>query len=191
MDFKNAMSRTISIQPRVYTRVVVNCLSLLLFVCSLSAPAAATATSQSSGSECPDACAAVWLTTFHIAASIATSAGVCLFTACGDHDKSIRGAIHHTDADVRYCSDAYVAQATELGLTMSMTVGNVYENAHAESLNKTFKRQEINVNEYPHKQGAAESLFRFKRIYNEERPHSSLGNLTPIRFRKNFEAKNI
>lgn len=81
------MSRTIAIQRRVYTRVVINCLSLLLFVCSLSDPAAATATSQSSGSECPDACVAVWLTTFHIAASIATSAGICLFTTCGDHEK--------------------------------------------------------------------------------------------------------
>lgn len=106
------------------------------------------------------------------------------------HPSGIRGAIHHSDADVRYCSSAYVTRATDLGLTMSMTVGNVYENAHAESLNKTFKRQEINVNEYPHKHGAAESLFRFKRIYNTERPHSSLGNLPPAVFRKNFEVKN-
>lgn len=113
----------------------------------------------------------------------------CLNDAAS-HPSGIRGAIHHSDADVRYCSAAYVMRASELGLTISMTVGNVYENAHAESLNKTFKRQEINVNEYPNKHGAAESLFRFKQIYNTERPHSSLGNLPPAVFRRNFEAKN-
>ncbi len=60
----------------------------------------------------------------------------------------IRGAIHHTDTDVRYCSAQYTAAAFELELNLSMTLGNVYENAHSESLNKTIKRQEINVNEY-------------------------------------------
>lgn len=114
---------------------------------------------------------------------------VCLTDAAA-HRASICGAIHHMGADVRYCSDAYVPRMRELGLTMSMTVGNVYENAYAESLNKTLKRQEINVNEYSHKLGAAVSLFRFKRIYNEERPHSSLGNLSSATFRKNCEARN-
>jgi transposase InsO family protein len=103
---------------------------------------------------------------------------------------AIRGAIHHSDSDVRYCSAAYIARATELGLKMSMTVGNVYENAHAESLNKTFKRQEINVNEYPDKSSAAASLFRFKHVYNTERPHSSLGNVPPAAFRREFEARS-
>ena len=98
--------------------------------------------------------------------------------------------IHHTDSDVRYCSSAYVNRAAECGLTMSMTVGNVYENAHAESLNGTYKRQEINVNEYENKQSAAASLFRFRNIYNTQRPHSSLGNLSPQAFRIKFEAEN-
>ncbi len=103
---------------------------------------------------------------------------------------NFEGAIHHTDSDVRYCSAAYVNRAKESGLRMSMTVGNVYENAHAESLNATYKRQEINVNEYDNKQAAAGYLFRFKKIYNTQRPHSSLGNLTPQAFRLKFEAEN-
>lgn len=130
----------------------------------------------------------------NVGMAISDKNDTALVLACLDdaaaHPSGIRGAIHHTDSDVRYCSAEYVARATALSLTMSMTVGNVYENAHAESLNKTFKRQEINVNEYPHKLGAAESLFRFKRIYNTERPHSSIGNLTPAAFRRNFEARN-
>lgn len=112
----------------------------------------------------------------------------CLNDAAGS-DPDIRGAIHHTDTDVRYCSALYVARASELGLTMSMTVGNVYENAHAESLNGTYKRQEINVSDYADKFVAAQSLFRFKSVYNTERPHSALGMLPPAVFRKNFERK--
>ncbi len=71
----------------------------------------------------------------------------CLENAAQNHP-DIRGAIHHTDTDVRYCSAQYTAAAFELELKLSMTLGNVYENAHSESLNKTIKRQEINVNEY-------------------------------------------
>jgi transposase InsO family protein len=112
----------------------------------------------------------------------------CLNDAAESHP-DICGALHHTDADVRYCSALYVARAAELRLTMSMTVGNVYENAHAESLNKTYKRQEINVSDYGDKFTAAESLFRFKSVYNTQRPHSSIGMLPPSVFRKKFERK--
>jgi transposase InsO family protein len=97
----------------------------------------------------------------------------------------MHGCIHHTDADVRYCSDEYIRRAQELGLRMSMCVGNAYENAHAESLNKTLKRQEINVSQYESKEESALSIFRFLHLYNSYRPHSALGGLTPIEYRKN------
>jgi putative transposase len=103
----------------------------------------------------------------------------------------IRGAIHHTDTDVRYCSARYIEAAKALDLQISMTLGNVYENAHAESLNKTFKRQEINVNDYKNKAMAAESIFRFRDIYNNQRPHSSLGMMAPADFMKNFTQNNL
>ena len=73
-----------------------------------------------------------------------------------------------------------------LDLIISMTLGNVYENAHAESLNKTFKRQEINVSDYDSKSMAAQSIFRFKEIYNNYRPHSSLGMLAPSVFMRKY-----
>jgi len=98
----------------------------------------------------------------------------------------IRGAIHHTDTDVRYCSTRYIEAANSLNLKISMTLGNVYENAHSESLNKTFKRQEINVNDYKNKTMAAHSIFRFRDIYNSQRPHSALGMMAPAVFTKNF-----
>jgi putative transposase len=96
---------------------------------------------------------------------------------------NLRGCIHHTDADVRYCSDEYIKRVTDFGMKISMCVGNAYENAHAESFNKTLKRQEINISEYGSKEESAESIFRFMDLYNSYRPHSSIGGMTPVEFR--------
>jgi putative transposase len=96
---------------------------------------------------------------------------------------NLRGCIHHTDADVRYCSDEYIKRVADLGMQISMCVGDVYGNAHAESFNKTLKRQEINISEYDSKEESAESIFRYVDLYNSYRPHSSIGGMTPIEFR--------
>jgi transposase InsO family protein len=95
----------------------------------------------------------------------------------------LRGCVHHTDADVRYCSDKYIKRVKELEMRISMCVGNAYENAHAESFNKTLKRQEINISVYDNKEESAVSIFRFMDLYNSYRPHSSIGGMTPIEFR--------
>jgi putative transposase len=52
--------------------------------------------------------------------------------ACRNRD--LKGCVHHTDADVRYCSKAYIARLDKIEMNISMCVGNAYENAHAESL---------------------------------------------------------
>jgi len=64
---------------------------------------------------------------------------------------SLNGCIHHTDTDVRYCSDRYIQKLRETKMKISMCLGNAYENAHAESLFKTIKYQEINVSAYDDK----------------------------------------
>jgi putative transposase len=100
-----------------------------------------------------------------------------------DNRPDLRGCVHHTDADVRYCSEDYINRVTDWGMRISMCVGNVYENAHAESFNKTLKRQEINISSYDSKDESARSIFRFIDLYNSYRPHSSIGGMTPIEFR--------
>ncbi len=95
----------------------------------------------------------------------------------------LHGCIHHTDAAVRYCSDDYGNRLKDLRMRISMCVGNACENAHAESFNKTIKRQEINISEYDSKEESSVYIFRFIELYNSFRPHSSLGGMTPIGFR--------
>ena len=97
---------------------------------------------------------------------------------------NLEGCIHHTDSDVRYCSYDYINKLESYKMKISMCVGNVYENAHAESFNGTMKRQEINISDYDDKKESAKSIFDFVNKYNTIRPHSSLQNLTPIEYEK-------
>lgn len=105
-------------------------------------------------------------------------------------NRELKGCIHHTDADVRYCSKEYTDRLGKIEMAISMCVGNAYENAHAESLNKTIKRQEINVSDYCCKEESAESIFRYIDLYNNYRPHSSLGNMTPVQFKNEIKIGN-
>ncbi len=93
---------------------------------------------------------------------------------------------HHTDADVRYCSNEYIALLEESRINISMCRGNVYENAHAESLNKTIKYKEINLSEYQNFEEAQKSIFRFIHLYNTMKPHSALGWVTPQKYEEKY-----
>lgn len=96
----------------------------------------------------------------------------------------LKGYIHHTDSDSRYCSQDYIDLLKSTGAVISMCTGNAYENAHSESFNATLKRQEINLNSYPSKKASARGIFDFVHKYRTMRPHSSLGGLTPLEYRK-------
>lgn len=100
---------------------------------------------------------------------------------------SLKGFIHHTDSDSRYCSKEYIQILEEAGAVISMCKGNAYENAHAESLNSVIKREEINGSDYQSKEDSAQSIFKYFDIYTNYRPHSALGMLTP----KEYKIKNL
>lgn len=95
----------------------------------------------------------------------------------------VRGCIHHSDHGVQYLSAAYVDRLRELEMLPSMgEVGNSYDNAHAESLNKTIKNEEVWINEYETFEDAYLGIQQFVQIYNEKRLHSSIGYLPPNEF---------
>lgn len=89
--------------------------------------------------------------------------------------------IHHSDHGVQYLCKAYIERLAELGMKPSMgEVGNSYDNAFAESLNKTIKYEEVYPSEYETFEEAYRGIKEFVEVYNKERLHSSIGYKPPI-----------
>ena len=94
--------------------------------------------------------------------------------------------IHHSDRGVQYASDAYVQRLTEHGINLSMSrSGNPYDNAFAESYNKTLKVEEVYINEYETFEEAYKNIKQFiELVYNKKRLHSSIGYVPPEEFER-------
>ena len=88
--------------------------------------------------------------------------------------------IHHSDGGVQYCCSDYVKIIEARGGKMSMTTnGNVYENAVAERVNGILKGEFYLNREFESLKGAKKSVAEAIRIYNDYRPHNSIGKMTP------------
>jgi transposase InsO family protein len=101
------------------------------------------------------------------------------------------GLIHHSDHGVQYASSRYVARLEAIGAHISMAaIGNVYENALAESFFATLKREEVYLRDYQSFAEAAANLERFlDAVYNHKRLHSSLGYRPPSEFEAGWDAQ--
>lgn len=93
----------------------------------------------------------------------------------------VPGLVHHSDRGVQYACDEYIALLKRHRFTISMSrKGNPYDNAMAESFMKTFKTEEVYINDYSTASEAANNIHKFIEIvYNSKRLHSSLGYVTP------------
>jgi putative transposase len=103
------------------------------------------------------------------------------------------GLIHHSDHGVQYASTRYVLRLEAAGAQSSMAaVGNVYENALAESFFATLKREEVSLHDYQSLAEAEANLEHFiDDVYNHKRLHSSLGYQPPSEFEARwFEARD-
>lgn len=118
-----------------------------------------------------------WALSRHIDATLTLTA---LRMAIGQRNVT-PGLVHHSDRGVQYASDEYIALLKEHQFTISMSrTGNPYDNAMAESFMKTFKTEEVYINDYSTVSEAVNNIHKFIEIvYNSKRLHSSLGYLTP------------
>jgi len=119
---------------------------------------------------------------FHICQNLkAVSAVKALKMALKDNPgKKGFGLIHHSDRGIQYCSDEYTTILKKAEILISMTKpASPQENAIAERVNGILKEEwlydlQLSENEYPNRK-----LKKIINIYNQIRPHNSLGNLTP------------
>jgi len=100
------------------------------------------------------------------------------------------GTVHHSDQGSQYISLALTRRLAEAGISGSMGgVGTAYDNAAAESLFSTIKRELVHRERYPTRAAARTAIFEFIEVfYNRRRLHSSIGMMSPAEFERRFRA---
>jgi putative transposase len=97
--------------------------------------------------------------------------------------------IHHSDRGLQYCSHSYVALLNKHGIQISMTEdGNPRENAIAERLNGIMKGEYLENYKFTSMIQAKQLIQSKVDLYNHERPHMSISNLTPSQIHKPGQA---
>lgn len=87
---------------------------------------------------------------------------------------------HHSDRGVQYCRKDYVELLEKNNIDISMTQsGDPLENAIAERINGILKNEYMNLYKVTNLAQAKQCLDRAVNLYNNERPHFSIGLLTP------------
>ena len=88
--------------------------------------------------------------------------------------------IHHSDRGCQYASKEYVSLLTTNDVKISMTEnGDPKENATAERINNTMKNELLRGKTFHNIDEAREAIRMAIDFYNNERPHMSIGMLTP------------
>lgn len=93
---------------------------------------------------------------------------------------------HHSDRGIQYCSTKYVKllQDKEIKISMSEN-GDPLENAIAERINGIIKEEYLDHYTTNSIDEAKSNLNKAIKLYNNERPHMSIENLTPNQLHNN------
>ena len=88
--------------------------------------------------------------------------------------------IHHSDRGVQYASNDYakILESNNMGGSMSAK-GNPYDNAVMERTIGTLKREFLLHQTFPDRESIHNAVKQAVKLYNEERPHTSLHYQTP------------
>jgi putative transposase len=99
-----------------------------------------------------------------------------------------RGMVHHSDRGVQYSSRRYRKFLKRHGIKSSMSrKGDCWDNAVVESFFGTLKSEVIYRCVLPTRTHARWAIIDFiENFYNPKRRHSTLGNISPIRYEQKF-----
>ena len=122
-----------------------------------------------------------WSIAGHLRAELCTDA---LEAAAACRGKGFfAGTVFHTDHGCQYTSSEFKACCERMGIIQSMgTVGDSFDNAMAESLWSSLKRELVDDARFATKEEARLAVFEWIVWYNNERLHSSLDYMSPREF---------
>jgi putative transposase len=127
---------------------------------------------------------------YHLGDSLQTSETIqaleMAISSLSEENKKSLQLIHHSDRGTQYCSNEYVKLLENNSIGISMTEnGDPLENAIAERVNGIIKEEYLNDYQVDNIMEAADLLHTVIKLYNNERPHMSIGNLTPNQVHQN------
>ncbi len=102
--------------------------------------------------------------------------------------RSFAGTVFHSDHGCQYTSADFKACCKRLKIVQSMgTVGDSYDNAMAESLWSSLKRELVDDAHFATKEEARLAIFEWITWYNNERLHSSLDYMSPKEYEESWQ----
>ncbi len=118
---------------------------------------------------------------YHVADTLETIASKqALEMALIGLKKKPNSLIHHSDRGIQYCSSEYVKVLQMNNIKISMTeTSEPTDNAIAERINGILKEEYLEHHTAKTLAQAKDVLKESIRLYNEDRPHMSIGMLTP------------
>jgi len=118
---------------------------------------------------------------YHIAESLESLETIqALRMALQQYVRSEKELVHHSDRGVQYCSTDYVELLQGNNIAISMTQsGDPLENAIAERINGIIKGEYMDLYKVTNLENGKQCLQQAVNLYNNERPHLSMGMLTP------------
>jgi len=103
-----------------------------------------------------------------------------LYMAISQLPAEVKEIIHHSDRGMQYCCDKYVKCLKKHSIKISMTENSdPYENAMAERVNGILKTEWLYDMTLKNHKEANNAVNGIIKIYNCDRPHSSIEMLTP------------
>lgn len=89
--------------------------------------------------------------------------------------------IHHSDRGVQYASAKYITLLKDYNIGISMTEnGDPKENPQAERINSTIKNEILMGCDFHSMKEVVVAVTKAVNFYNNERPHMSIGMMTPM-----------
>jgi putative transposase len=101
-----------------------------------------------------------------------------------------RPEVFNTDQGVQFTSEAFTSRLLAQGVAISMDGrGRALDNVFVKRLWRTVKRENVYLRDYAIVCEAEEGLADYFRFYDEQRPHSRLGNRTPAEVYRSDRAR--